>query len=90
MAESACTHQDQIKKVTPSGDGCVECLRDGTTWVALRLCLTCGHVGCCDSSVGKHARAHFEATKHPIIESYKSAADGGQEWRWCYIDNDYL
>ena len=87
---AACTHLDWIKPTAPSGDGCVECLRDGTKWVALRMCLTCGHVGCCDSSVGKHARAHFTETEHPIIESYKAAGPGLAEWRWCYVDAAYL
>jgi uncharacterized UBP type Zn finger protein len=76
-------HLDQIKKgVQPSGDGCVECLRDGTPWVALRECLTCGHVGCCDSSIGKHATAHFKETGHAIMQAYKE----DKAWRWCYID----
>jgi uncharacterized UBP type Zn finger protein len=65
--------------------GCEECLKTGGRWVALRKCLTCGHVGCCDSSPGKHARAHFQATQHPLIEP-----QGGQHWTWCYIDNDYV
>jgi uncharacterized UBP type Zn finger protein len=90
MADKPCQHQDQIKEVTPSGDGCKECLQENMEWVALRLCLSCGHVGCCDSSAGKHARGHYESTNHPIIESYKAAAPGATEWRWCYIDNAYL
>lgn len=84
MAEAKCAHLDQIKDgVQPSGDGCVECLRDGTPWVSLRKCLTCGHIGCCDSSMGKHATKHFKASGHPIIQAYKM---GTQDWRWCYID----
>jgi uncharacterized UBP type Zn finger protein len=79
---TSCTHLDQIRPVTPSGPGCVECLELGMRWVHLRLCLTCGHVGCCDSSPGKHATAHFHATGHPIIESYEP----GEDWRWCFID----
>jgi CPA1 family monovalent cation:H+ antiporter len=62
--------------------GCEECLRDGTTWVTLRLCLTCGHVGCCDSSPGLHADAHFAATGHPVMRSIEP----GEAWRWCYVD----
>ena len=66
--------------VTPSG--CEECLRDGTTWVHLRLCLTCGHVGCCDSSVERHATRHFEETGHPVMRSFEP----GEAWRWCFVD----
>ena len=65
---------------TPAG--CEECLRDGSTWVSLRLCLACGHVGCCDSSVGKHAAAHFAASQHPVMRSIEP----GEAWRWCFID----
>jgi uncharacterized UBP type Zn finger protein len=90
MAETACTHQDQIKDVTPSGDVCDECIKEGLKWVQLRLCLICGHVGCCDSSPGTHARKHYEATKHPIIQSYKTGVPGATDWRYCYIDNSYL
>jgi Na+/H+ antiporter len=63
-------------------EGCEECLRDGTRWVHLRLCLTCGHVGCCDSSVGRHATAHFHETGHPVMRSIEP----GEAWRWCYVD----
>jgi Na+/H+ antiporter len=62
--------------------GCEECLRDGTTWVSLRLCLTCGHVGCCDSSVHKHATAHFASSAHPVMRSIEP----GEAWRWCFVD----
>ena len=65
---------------------CEECLKEGTQWVSLRECLTCGHVGCCDSSKNRHARAHFHATQHPLIQS----AERGEDWRWCYIDETYL
>ena len=77
-----CTHRDQIRDVTPSGAGCVECLATGGTWVHLRLCLTCGHVGCCDDSPGKHATQHHHETEHPIIQSFEP----GETWRWCYVD----
>lgn len=87
-ATTTCSHLDAITDVKAQSDTCPECQAQGTQAVALRLCLTCGHVGCCDSSVGRHARAHFAQTGHPIIESFKSA--GGNEWRFCYIDNDYL
>ena len=78
-----CTHLGSIKEVTPhTPEGCEECLAEGTPWVKLRLCLECGHVGCCDSSIGKHATKHFEATKHPIMQSFTP----GESWRWCYLD----
>ena len=69
-----------VKPRTPAG--CEECLRDGTRWVHLRLCLGCGHVGCCDSSVGKHADRHFSETGHPVMRSIEP----GEAWRWCYVD----
>ena len=67
---------------SPSGDGCVECLASGDRWVHLRLCETCGHVGCCDSSPNKHATAHFHATGHPVMRS----VEPGETWGWCYVD----
>ena len=63
-------------------DGCEECLREGTQWVHLRLCLDCGHVGCCDSSPRRHASAHFSATDHPVVRSFET----GEAWRWCFVD----
>ena len=77
-----CTHLGEIKKVTPSAQGCEECLKTGSRWVHLRLCLECGHVGCCDSSPNKHATKHFHHTRHPIIQSFEPSED----WRWCYVD----
>ena len=68
MTGPACTHLDQANDVTPSGDGCVECLETGDRWVHLRLCMTCGHVGCCDSSPNKHATAHFHSDGHPLVQ----------------------
>lgn len=80
MAE--CTHMDMIHDVTPSGEGCMECLEMGDTWFHLRVCLTCGHVGCCDTSKNRHARKHFEETGHAIMQSFQP----GESWRWCFID----
>lgn len=77
-----CTHLDQIKDVTPSADGCGDCLRIGDTWVHLRLCTACGHVGCCDSSKNRHATQHFHETTHPIVKSLEP----GEHWYWCYVD----
>jgi uncharacterized UBP type Zn finger protein len=77
-----CTHLDQIKQVTPSAHGCEDCLRIGAKWLHLRICLSCGHVGCCDSSPNQHATKHFHHTKHPIIRSFEP----GEAWGWCYVD----
>lgn len=82
--EGACEHLAEAcivpDPLTPAG--CAECLADGSAWVHLRLCMTCGHVGCCDSSEGKHATAHFHQTTHPVIRSFEP----GEAWRWCYVD----
>ncbi|MGH9280392.1 MAG: UBP-type zinc finger domain-containing protein [Acidimicrobiales bacterium] len=78
----SCTHLDQAADVTPSADGCEDCLRSGGRWVHLRVCMSCGHVGCCDSSPSRHARAHFAAAQHPIVQSYEPDED----WWWCYVD----
>lgn len=81
--QKECQHLVLIQDVTPSAEGCEECLQTGDTWVHLRLCRTCGHVGCCNDSKNKHARKHFEATGHPIIQSIEP----GEQWGWCYIDD---
>ena len=81
-----CEHLDQINEVTPSSKGCEECLAMGDTWVHLRMCLVCGHVGCCNSSKNKHATKHFDASNHPLVES----AQPGEDWRWCYIDQVFI
>jgi hypothetical protein len=75
-AAAPCSHLGEIRQVKPSGQGCKECLEMGDTWVHLRECLICGHVGCCDSS----------KTKHPIIRSFEP----GEDWRWCYVDEVFL
>lgn len=77
-----CTHLDQIRDVAPASDVCEECLEAGDTWLHLRVCLICGHVGCCDSSKNKHATRHFHATGHPIVRSLER----GEHWMWCYVD----
>ena len=82
-----CTHvADHVKKVKPNTKGCEECLKTGDRWVHLRMCLECGHVGCCDSSKGRHATAHFRSTQHPVMQS----AEHGEDWRWCYVDETYV
>ena len=82
MSTPACTHLDQAQDVQPSGNGCVECLASGDRWVHLRLCMTCGHVGCCDSSPNKHATAHAHSQEHPLVTSFEP----GEDWWWCYVD----
>jgi uncharacterized UBP type Zn finger protein len=78
-----CTHTDQVRPVEPEAqDVCPECVALGDTWVHLRWCRTCGHVGCCDSSKNKHATKHFHKTGHPIIQSLEP----GEDWNWCYVD----
>jgi hypothetical protein len=77
-----CTHLGGIREVTPSALGCEECLEIGSEWLHLRICRSCGHVGCCDDSPNKHATKHFHATAHPIIEGY----DPPEGWGWCYVD----
>jgi uncharacterized UBP type Zn finger protein len=77
-----CTHVGQIRRVKPHTKGCEECLQTGDRWVHLRLCLECGHVGCCDSSKNKHATGHFHATQHPVMRSLER----GESWGWCYVD----
>ena len=79
---SECSHVEQLEEVTPKSSGCEECLALGQEWVHLRLCLGCGHVGCCDSSTGKHATKHFKLTQHPVIWSFMP----GEQWGWCYVD----
>ena len=76
-----CTHLDQIHDVQPSAQGCEDCLRTGDTWVHLRECLICGHVGCCDSSKNKHATKHFHAMEHPLVQSFGP----GEDWIFCYV-----
>jgi phosphoenolpyruvate-protein phosphotransferase len=80
---TTCEHSAKVKPVPPrTPNGCEECLTAGTSWVHLRLCLTCGHVGCCDDSPGRHATRHAHATSHPVIASYEP----GERWAWCYTD----
>jgi uncharacterized UBP type Zn finger protein len=77
-----CSHRDLIRDVDPRADGCEDCLAVDAGWVHLRMCMTCGHVGCCDSSPNKHASEHFRAKGHPIVRSFEP----GEDWWWCYAD----
>jgi uncharacterized UBP type Zn finger protein len=81
-----CPHLATIRDVTPSASGCEECLRTGDAWVHLRLCLSCGHVGCCDNSKNRHATRHYHETHHPMIRSFEP----GEDWGWCYVDNVFF
>lgn len=80
--DATCAHLGAAKPVTGRSTGCEDCLRIGATWFHLRLCLACGHVGCCDRSPNQHATAHFQATGHPVIGSLEP----GEDWRWCFVD----
>ncbi|MDP9866813.1 MULTISPECIES: ubiquitin carboxyl-terminal hydrolase 14 [Streptosporangium] len=79
-----CEHIAEAQNQPPrTPEGCEECLSVGMRWVHLRECLSCGHVGCCDSSPGKHATAHYKESGHPVVASFEP----GEDWRWCYVDN---
>src|SRR5215510_6179702 len=81
--EAGCPHLAKIHRdVHPRAKGCEECLKLGDEWVHLRLCMECGHVGCCDDSKNKHATKHYRRTHHPIIRSLEP----GEDWGWCYED----
>jgi uncharacterized UBP type Zn finger protein len=83
MMQTTCAHIERAgdpQPLTPAG--CEECLKSGDEWLHLRLCLECGHVGCCDSSKNRHATKHFHATSHPVVRSFQP----GESWRWCYVD----
>jgi CPA1 family monovalent cation:H+ antiporter len=81
---NTCEHFVSVPVPEPEGrtEGCEECLAIGQRWVHLRKCVQCGHVGCCDSSIGKHATKHFHETGHPVVRS----AEPGEDWLWCYVD----
>jgi uncharacterized UBP type Zn finger protein len=78
-----CTHLKEATITTTKTHVCPECVEMGDRWVHLRLCMECGHVGCCDSSKNKHATKHFHKTKHPVMRSIEP----GESWMWCYVDN---
>ena len=82
----SCEHFSEIREVTPSADGCEDCLKIGGRWVHLRLCMNCGHVGCCDNSPNRHATKHYNSVKHPIIKSFEP----GEDWGYCYPDDEFF
>ena len=79
---SSCPHLWSARDVSPADRVCAECVALGDTWMHLRVCLSCGNVGCCDQSVNKHASAHFRASGHPVAKTIQP----GEAWRWCYAD----
>jgi hypothetical protein len=84
MATRVCSHLDRIEvtQLPPSIDGCAECLAIGSRWVHLRMCMSCGKIGCCDASPNRHARSHARESGHPIVRS----AEPGENWSWCFVD----
>jgi len=86
LSTEVCAHLNQIADVTPSAQGCEECLQSGDPWVNLRICLICGHVGCCDSSINKHATKHYHSSGHPLIQSLRP----GETWIYCYDDDQLV
>lgn len=80
--QSICEHLRSVENAQPNTRGCEECLKMGDTWVHLRRCVHCGHVGCCDQSKNRHATKHYRATTHPVIQSMEP----GEGWRWCFVD----
>ncbi len=81
-----CLHYTgSMEDVSPNASRCEECQKEELDWVALRMCLTCGHVGCCDSSIGSHATRHFNETRHPVMVALPN-----RSWKWCYIDKEYV
>ena len=83
----SCDHMNNVNQnVNRNTEGREECEKIGSDWVHLRLCLTGGHVGCCDSSVNKHGTKHFESTGHLLIRSYEP----GEKWKWCYVDQVFI
>lgn len=81
-----CRHTQQPQEVSYAEQVCPECVKLGDSWAHLRICMLCGHVGCCDSSKNKHATAHFRSSGHPIIKSIEP----GEDWAWCYVDEVFL
>lgn len=83
----SCSHYANLDpNIKGNTKGCEECEKIGSNWVHLRLCLTCGHVGCCDSSKHKHGTKHFKSTNRPVIRSYEP----GESWKWCYNDEVFI
>lgn len=86
MEKEGCVHLSLVQDVIPSALGCEDCLKIGDRWVHLRVCLICGHVGCCDNSKNRHATRHYNTTRHPVIASFEP----GEDWLWCYPDENLI
>jgi len=86
VVQEPCRHMQSLKMVTPQTNGCEECLQSGDRWVHLRICMQCGHVGCCDSSKNKHATKHYHGTKHAVVQSFEP----NETWLWCYMDQQMV
>jgi len=86
--EKECKHIQGLHENIPARtpEGCEECLKIGDSWLHLRKCLICGHIGCCDNSKNKHATKHFHETNHPVIKSFEK----GEDWKWCYVDEIFI
>lgn len=82
----SCKHKNMIAITEPASHECETCVEQGDTWVHLRMCMTCGYVGCCDSSKNKHARKHYMRNEHPVIRSIEP----GEHWRYCYVHNEIM
>lgn len=84
MTAPPCTHLDHVRvtQLPESVEGCEDCLVSGSKWLHLRICLECGHVGCCDDSPNRHAAAHADTSGHPLIRSLEP----GEDWSWCFVD----
>ena len=82
----SCEHFSEIRDVKPSADGCEDCLKIGGSWVHLRMCMSCGHVGCCDNSPNRHATKHYNSEAHPIVRSIEP----GELWGYCYPDDEFF
>ncbi len=85
-AKPRCSHLDRIREVDAASEGCASCMESSDTWVHLRMCMECGHVGCCDSSKNQHASRHFGSTGHPIVQSKQP----GESWYWCFEDEVFF
>jgi hypothetical protein len=83
---TGCPHVDMIRDVPPAAEGCADCIAIGSVWVHLRMCMTCGYVGCCDSSPNRHASRHARAVEHPIARTIEP----GEDWVWCFVDEVIL
>ena len=86
LQANGCQHRDEIQDVEPSADGCEDCLKTGDRWVHLRMCMTCGYSGCCDSSRNKHAGKHARQAEHPLITSQEP----GENWVYCFVDDETI